>query len=186
MAHAESGIWLKKSVSPFSFGLKFRLQVWWVVERFIFRLIPHKLNRLRITLLKMFGAKIGKGCFVHPRATIYMPWNLVMGDFSSIDFDSIIYNIDKVFIGSYVSIAYGCNINTASHDYTDPCFGLIMKQIIISSGVFLGTQAYVSPGVTIGKMAVVGARSVVTKDIPENYICFGSPAKTYKLRIGRL
>jgi putative colanic acid biosynthesis acetyltransferase WcaF len=77
---------------------------------------------------------------------------------------------------------YRANINTGSHDHSDPHFALITKPINIKSGAFIGTESYISPGVIIGSMAVIGARSVVTKDMPSDMICFGHPCKPYKKR----
>ena len=111
-----------------------------------------------------------------------MPWNLTMGERSAIDFDVLIYSLDKVVIGDYVSISYKANINTGSHDHSDPHFALITKPVTIKSGAFIGTESYIAPGVTIGQMAVIGARSVVTKDMPSDMICFGHPCKPYKRR----
>lgn len=153
-----------------------------LVQGTLFKFSPHKLNKFRIWLLRQFGADIGNYCFVHPNATIYMPWNLIMGERSAIDFDAMIYNLDKVMIGDFVSISYKVNINTGSHDYRDPYFKLITKPVIIQSGAFVGTESYIAPGVTIGEMAVIGARSVVTRDMPSDMICFGHPCKPYKER----
>ena len=183
MKNVNNSLWLKQSKSPFSKNEKIRLAIWLILQYSLFRIIPHKLNSIRIKLLNLFGAKIKNNCFIHPKATIYMPWNLEMDEFSSIDFDSIIYSLDKVKIGKFVSISYKSNINTGTHDISDPKFRLITQPIIINDGVFIGTESYLSPGVTIGTMAVVGARSVVTKNIPSNMICVGNPCKAIKERI---
>lgn len=178
----QSNIWLKPSISPFSKKIKIKLLLWMIVYKVLFQFIPHKLNTFRIILLRLFGAKIGKKCFIHPKAMIYMPWNLEMGNRSAIDFNVMIYSLDKVIIGDFVSISYKVNINTASHDYTDPYFSLITKRVVIKSGAFVGKDSYISFGTIIEEMTVIGARSTVTKDMPDNYICFGHPCKPYKIR----
>jgi putative colanic acid biosynthesis acetyltransferase WcaF len=175
-------MWLKPSHSPFDKKTKIKLALWLLTQKTIFRLTPHKLSKLRVFLLRLFGAKIGNDCFIHPSATVYMPWNLEMGDRSAIDFEVMLYAMDKITIGDFVSISYKVNINTASHDYTDPYFSLTTKAVEIKSGAFVGTDSYVSPGVTIGLMTVIGARSTVTKDMPDNFVCFGHPCKPYKPR----
>lgn len=175
-------LWLKPSKSPFTKKEKIKLAVWLLIQNLLFRMIPHKLNFLRIKLLKLFGANIGNNCFIHPHATIYMPWNLEMGEYSSIDFDVMIYSLDKVKIGNFVSISYKVNINTGSHDIADPEFKLVTKQVTINDGVFVGTETYIAPGVTIDTMAVIGARSVVTKNMPASMICIGHPCVPYKKR----
>lgn len=175
-------IWLKPSNSSLSLKQKIKLSSWLFVQKYIFKFIPHKLNSLRIIILKLFGAKIGKNNFIHQSANIYMPWNLKMGNNSSIDFDAIIYSWDKVIIGDFVSISYKVNINTATHDYTDPYFKLITKPIYIEDGVFIGTESYISLGVTLGRMSVIGARSVVVKNTEPSYIYIGHPCRKYKKR----
>lgn len=178
----ENRIWLKPSKSTFRTKTKLKLALWLFIQGTIFRWTPHKLNKFRLWLLKLFGATIENTCFIHPKAIIYMPWNLVMGERSAIDFDALIYSLDKVLIGDYVSISYKVNINTGSHDHSDPRFALITKPVKIESGAFIGTESYIAPGVTIGQMSVIGARSVVTKDMPSDMICFGHPCKPYKKR----
>jgi len=178
----DNEIRLESSEPSLTIKVKLKLGLWLFIYKMFFRWTPHKLNSFRIILLKIFGAKIGKNCFIHQSVMIYMPWNFTMGNNSSIDFDTIIYSLGKVEIQDFVSIAYKVNLNTASHDYTDPKFKLIVKNTIIESGVFIGTEAYLSPNIRIGKMAVIGARSVVTKNMPENYISFGNPCKAYRIR----
>lgn len=175
-------IWLKPSRSPFTKNIKIKLLFWMTTYKCLFQFIPHKLNKIRVVLLRIFGASIGKNCFIHPKAMIYMPWNFEMGDRSAVDFDVMIYSLDKVILGDFVSISYKVNINTASHNYSDPYFSLTTKPVVIKSGAFIGTDSYLSPGVTIGIMTVIGDRSTVTKDMPDNYVCFGHPCKPYKLR----
>ncbi len=175
-------MWLKPSQSALTTKIKIKLALWLFIQNTLFRFTPHKLNKFRLWLLKIFGADIQMSCFVHPQATIYMPWNLSMGNNSAIDFGALIYSLDKVIIGDFVSISYKVNINTGSHDHSDPEFALITKPVRIESGAFIGTESYVAPGVTIGQMAVIGARSVVTKDMPSDMICFGHPCKPYKKR----
>ena len=177
-----NNMWLKPSRSAFTKKTKIKLAIWLFIQGTLFRLTPQKLNKFRLWLLNIFGADIQMNCFVHPKATIYMPWNLTMENNSAIDFDTLIYCLDKVVIGDFVSISYKVNINTGSHDHSDPHFTLITKQVRIESGAFIGTESYIAPGVTIGQMAVIGARSVVTKDMPSDMICFGHPCKPYKKR----
>ena len=183
MNNINNSIWLKPSKSPFTKKEKIKLAIWLLIQNSLFRIIPHKLNFFRIKILRIFGGKIKNNCFIHPSATIYMPWNLEMDEFSSIDFDSIIYSLDKVKIGKFVSISYKSNINTGSHDISDPEFKLITKPVIINDGAFIGTEVYISPGVIIGEMTVIGARTVVTKNMPNNMICVGNPCKAIKERI---
>jgi putative colanic acid biosynthesis acetyltransferase WcaF len=177
-------MWLKKSKSGLSIKIKLKLALWTFVQNTLFKYSP--LIRPRIWLLNLFGANVNKSCFIHSSAKIYMPWNLKMGEKSSIDFNVIIYNLDNVIIGNFVSIAYMANINTGSHDFTDPHLALVTKPVMIKDGAFIGADVYISPGVSIGLMTVIGARSVITKDMPDNYICYGHPCVPHKFRNGAL
>lgn len=179
----EKTIWLNKSSSPYTFTEKIKMQSWWIVERIFFRLSFHKFRNWRNFLLKLFGAKIGKGVGIHPKARIWFPWNLEIGNNTGIGFDVLIYNLDKVILGDFVTISQRTHINTGSHDLNDPDFKLITRPVKIGSGVFIGADTYISLGVHIGEMSVIGARSVVTKDMPCDTICFGHPCIPVKPRL---
>ncbi|MDA8174374.1 MAG: WcaF family extracellular polysaccharide biosynthesis acetyltransferase [Nitrospiraceae bacterium] len=182
MDKAPSEVWLRKSRSPYSFKEKVRMALWWGVEAVLFRPSLHKMHGWRRMLLKMFGAKLGKGSTVHAKARIWFPWNLEMGENSGIGFDALIYNLDKVIIGNFVTVSQRTHVNTGSHDYTDEDFRIITKPVKINSGAFIGADSYINMGVTIGAMSVIGARSVVTKDMPAGMVCVGHPCKPIKPR----
>jgi putative colanic acid biosynthesis acetyltransferase WcaF len=179
----DKNIWLHKSVSPYKLSEKIKMQIWWFVERIFFRLSFQKFKGWRNFLLKSFGAKIGNGVGVHPKARIWFPWNLEIGNNTGISFDVLIYNLDKVKIGNFSTISHRTHINTGTHDISDPDFKLITKPVNIGSGVFIGTDSYIGPGINIGNLVVVGARSVVLKDLPANMICYGHPCKPIKERV---
>lgn len=84
---------------------------------------------------------------------------------------------DSVVIGNRVCINDGVEILTASHDVEDPQWGQVKAPIIINDYAWIGTGAMILPGVTIGKGAVVGARSVVTKSVLPGQIVVGNPAR---------
>jgi len=70
-----------------------------------------------------------------------------------------------------------------THDYTKEGFPLITMPIVIGDYVWLAAESFIHPGITIGTGAVIGARSVVTKDMPEWMVCAGHPCKPLKERI---
>ena len=75
--------------------------------------------------------------------------------------------------------AYLC---TGTHDFKDPSFQLITKNITVEDNAFVGVQAMIMPGIKIGKNAIVGAQSVVTKNVKPNQIVAGNPAREIGLR----
>jgi putative colanic acid biosynthesis acetyltransferase WcaF len=180
----DSDFTLEKSKSPYTLPQKILMAFWWFIEATLFRPSLHKMHAWRRFILRLFGAKIGKGSSVHATAKIWFPWNLEMGSNSGIGFDALMYNLDKIIIGDFVTISQRVHINTGTHDLEDPKFSLITKPVYIESGAFIGTDSYISLGVKINKYAVIGARSVVTKDMPENMICVGHPCKPIKPRVG--
>lgn len=176
-------ILLEKSISPYSLREKIRMALWWMVEAILFRPSLHKMHGWRRGLLRLFGSKIGNGSSVHAKARIWFPWNLEMGENSGIGFEALLYNLDKVVIEDFVTISQRVHINTGTHNLKDPAFQLITRPVHIKSGAFIGADSFINLGITIGEMAVIGARSVVTKDMPSNMICVGHPCKPIKVRI---
>lgn len=164
---------------------KIKLQVWRCVDSLLFKTSLNPLSCWRVFLLRAFGAKIGKGCYISPKARIYMPWNLTMGNVSSIDDYAFIKDSVNVVIGDYVSISNFVHVFTGGHDVKERNFASQRKPVIIGNGAFIGADSYIGKGVNIGQMAVIGSRSLVLKDIPENSIAFGSPCVVKAERLPR-
>lgn len=162
---------------------KLKLQLWRIVDSLLFKTSLHPFSGWRCFLLRMFGAKIGKGCYISPKANIFLPWNLEMGNFSSIDDYAFIKPRTKIIIGDYVSIANFVHIIPAGHNVRSRHFDSDVAPVVINHSAFIGADTFISKGVTIGQFSVIGARSTVMKSIPENSIAFGSPCKVQCERI---
>jgi putative colanic acid biosynthesis acetyltransferase WcaF len=167
-----------------SFSIQNRLArvCWNMVYLILFRLSPISFFGWRIMLLKVFGAKVGKGVHVYPGVKIWAPWNLEIGDYSGIASGSILYSQAKITIGKKVVISQGAYLCAGTHDYTDPGFRLITKPIFVSDYSWIATETFIHPGVIIGEGVVIGARSVVTKDLPSWMVCTGHPCLPVKER----
>lgn len=148
--------------------------VWLLFARFTPRWC---LNNWRSNLLRMFGARIGKGCKINGNVRIWLPDNLAIGDNCWIDEGVRLYCVDKIEIGNDCVISVDAFLCTASHDVASPCFSLVSRPITLSNAVWLAGKAIVLPGVTIGDGAVVGAGAVVCDDIPPWTVVGGNPAK---------
>ena len=159
------------------------VQLWWFVDFFFFKLSPQVMYGWRRFLLRLFGAKIGKGVIIRPTVTITYPWKVTIGDFSWVGDDVVLYSLGEIEIGSNVVISQKSYLCTGSHYYDRENFDIYAKEIKIENECWLATDVYVAPGVTIGKGTVVGARSSVFKDLPSGKVCIGSPAKSMKNRI---
>ena len=168
-----------------SFSLKNRIgRIAWNMVYFIFfRFSPDPLHGWRSFLLRCFGAKLGKGVHVYPQVKIWAPWNLELGDQCGIANGVTLYSQGKISIGRRAVISQDSYICTGTHDYTLKEQPLITFPIIIEDQVWVAAGVFVNPGVTIEEGAVIGARSVVTKNMPAWMICAGHPCKPIKKRI---
>ena len=130
---------------------------------------PIEPRKLRPFILRRMGCKVGKGCFI--------------GDYVRIDTS----HTDMIIVEDNVSIASGSRLLCHQRDFSDFCvgddymkLGYVVKPIVLKKGCLVGMESFVMPGVTIGEGAIVGAGSLVTKDIPAWTIAAGRPAKVLK------
>jgi putative colanic acid biosynthesis acetyltransferase WcaF len=168
-----------------SFSLKNKIArlVWNVVCLILFRPFATRLfKKWRVLVLKSFGAKIEWSSHIYASVKIWAPWNLEMGANATFGPKVDCYNQGKISIGANTIISQKTHLCASSHDYTNKNFPLIVKPITIKKGVWVAAEAFVGPGVTIGDNAVIAARAVVVKDVDENTIVGGNPAKIIKSR----
>lgn len=167
-----------------SFSLKNRIArvIWGIVDGLLFKFSPKPFHAWRSFLLRCFGAKVGKAVHVYPKVKIWAPWNLELADGCGIANGAILYSQDKISIGKKTVISQGAHLCAGTHDYNTEGFVLITKPIQIGNYAWVATEAFIHPGVHIGDGAVIGARSVVGKSMPEWTICSGHPCKPLKPR----
>ena len=167
-----------------SFSLTNRLirLLWNYFYFLLFRFSPKPFHSWRRLILRIFGAKIGKGVHVYGGAKIWAPWNLIIGDYTGIGNGVNLYSQGLITIGKNVVISQGSHICTGTHDYNDLGFKLITKQIIIGSNVWIAAEVFIHPGVEIEDGCIIGARSVVTTNLPAWKVCSGFPCIPLKER----
>lgn len=166
----------------FSLGNRLARAIWSLVYTLCFRFSPRPLHGWRSFLLRCFGAKLGKGCHIYPRAVIWAPWNLECDDEACIADQVIVYNMDQIKLGYRAVVSQGCHLCGGTHDYESPRFELLARPITIGRMAWICADSFVGPGIAIGEGAVIGARSVVTKDMPPWMVCTGHPCKPLKER----
>ena len=157
-------------------------EIWMLVNRTLFRMLPRQCRGWRRMLLRAFGCRIGRTSAVGRTALIERPWNLVMGERSSIGEQAWVFCLDRITIGDKVCIGPGVRLITGSHDISSPVFYLVTKPIKIESGVWVANYASVLPGIVIGEGAVVGTGAVVTKPVNPWTVVAGNPARVVKRR----
>lgn len=151
--------------------------LWWLAQAVVFPLSPHSAHGIRIGLLRLFGAKIGRGVVIRPTARITYPWKVDIGDYSWVGDDVVIYSLDHITIGQHCVISQKCYLCTGSHDIRHPDFRLQTAPIAIGNGAWVATDCFVAPGVKIGANAVIGTRSSVFASMPEQQVCWGTPCR---------
>ncbi len=155
---------------------------WALVRSLLFRPSPRALFAWRNLLLRLFGARVGKGVHVYPSAEIWAPWNLHLGDFSCLGPKVDCYCVAPVTLGAHATVSQYSYLCAATHDYEDPTHALRPGPITLGPGVWLAADVFVGPNVSIGEGAVVGARSSVFKDLPAWMVSHGSPARPVRAR----
>jgi putative colanic acid biosynthesis acetyltransferase WcaF len=155
----------------------FRRILWMIIGKPLFRWSPRPMFGWRRFILRAFGATVGIGVNIYSSATIYFPWNLAVGDWSSIGEGALIYNLGPITIGDQVTVSQQAHLCAGTHDHTDPAMPLLKPPITIEDQAWICADAFVGPNVTVGEGAVVGARAVAVKDVPEWTIVGGNPAR---------
>jgi putative colanic acid biosynthesis acetyltransferase WcaF len=128
-------------------------------------------------VLKIFGANLSGMPFIHSTARIQIPWNLTMKNRACLGERANAYSLGKIDIQEGATIAQEAYICTGTHDFNDPSLQLITKPITVEKNAFIGARAMILPGVCIGEWVIIGAMSVVSKDVPDYQIIAGNPAK---------
>jgi putative colanic acid biosynthesis acetyltransferase WcaF len=128
-------------------------------------------------LLRLFGAQVGAQVHIHPSARIFLPWNLEIGDWSSVGFEAWLYNLGPMKIGERVTISQRAHLCGGTHKFREASMPLVRASITVCNEAWICADAFVGPGVTIGDRAVVGARAVVMRNVPPSKIVVGNPAR---------
>ena len=128
-------------------------------------------------MLKIFGANLSGMPFIHSTARIQIPWNLTLKHRACLGERANAYSLGKIEIQEGATVAQEAYLCTGTHDFNDPSLQLITKPITIGKNSFIGARAMILPGVSIGDQAIVGAMSVITKNIPSDQVVAGNPAR---------
>ena len=131
---------------------------------------------LRVRLLRVFGAHIGKGVVIKPGVRVKFPWRLSVGNDCWLGEDCWIDNLGFVTLGHDVCVSQGAYFCTGNHDWSDPAFRETIRPITLEDGSWVGAKAVLAPGVTVGRNAVAAAGSVVLRSLPPDEIHAGNPA----------
>jgi putative colanic acid biosynthesis acetyltransferase WcaF len=157
-------------------------RVLWGFGRLLIRFSPRPCFGWRRFILRCFGAKVGANVNIYPSTCIHFPWNLSVGDWTSIGEQALIYNWGHISLGEKVTISHRAHLCAGTHDYSRADLPLLKLPITVSDQAWICADAFVGPGVTVSDGAIVGARAVVTKNVGAWDIVAGNPARVIKKR----
>lgn len=157
--------------------------LWAAVSILLYKPSPSSMHGWRRFLLRCFGARVGYGAHPYPTSKIWAPWNLEMGENSCLSHHVDCYNVARITIGRDATVSQYSFLCTATHDYTNVDFPLLIAPISIGNSAWVTADVFIGPGVTIGEGTVVNVRSSVFSDIEPWVVAKGNPARAYKKRI---
>ena len=163
-------------------GNPFRRFVWYFKNIFLFKSSLPWPNSLKVLTLRFFGAKVGKNVLIKPCVNIKYPWFLEIGDNVWIGEEVWIDNLGKVKLENNVCLSQGAMLLCGNHNYKKETFDLIVGDIILEEGVWVGAKAVVCPGVTMKSHSILTVGSVLTTDTESYGIYQGNPAVWVKER----
>ncbi|HEX6227655.1 MAG TPA: WcaF family extracellular polysaccharide biosynthesis acetyltransferase [Chryseolinea sp.] len=166
----------KFDVGDYKAGPALKVIIWYFVNYYVFNSSLPWPYKLKLGLLRLFGAKVGRGLVIKTNVRIKNPWRLSIGEHCWIGESVWIDNLEDVSIGNNVSISQGAMLLTGNHDYTKSSFPYRLGKIVLEDGVWVGAQSVVCPSVTCKSHSILTVNSVATKDLEAWGIYAGNPA----------
>lgn len=157
--------------------------LWHFTNHLIFNHGIFPFSSVKILILKAFGAKIGSGVNIKPSVNIKYPWLLKIGNNTWIGENVWIDNLTMVEIGKNVCLSQGAMLLTGNHNYKLSTFDLMVGEIILEDGVWIGSQSVVCLGITCFSHSILSISSVATKNLDAYGIYQGNPAVKVRDRV---
>ena len=164
-------------------GPKWKIFLWYFVNTLFFINHLNPFIGIKVFWLRLFGAKIGKKCYIKPGVNIKYPWKLEVGNYVLIGENVWIDNLDRVILQDHSTLSQGATILTGSHNYKKQSFDLMIKPVVIEAGAWICAKAIVCPGVTCKSHSVLTTGSVANADLEPYTIYSGHPAQPVRERI---
>ena len=165
--------------SPGSF---FKRASWFVINIIFFKSSLPYPNVLKVFLLRLFGIRAGNGIVIKTNVNIKYPWFLELGNNVWMGENCWLDNLGSVKIGSNVCISQGAFIFSGNHNYKKETFDLLVRDIVIEDGVWVGAKSIICPGVTLKTHSVISVGSIITADTEPYSIYKSFTTKKIKAR----
>jgi putative colanic acid biosynthesis acetyltransferase WcaF len=164
---------------PYTTGEMLSRFLWSIVQATLFRWSPRPLHGFRAMLLRLFGATIPEPfkVVIFPTARITFPVNLTLAPRTMVGPNVTLYDLAPITLQRGANLSQNCHLCAGTHDFNRWDMPLIRRPIVVGENAWLCADVFVGPGVTVGALSVVGARSVVMKDLPPGMVCAGQPCR---------
>ncbi|MBI5727162.1 MAG: colanic acid biosynthesis acetyltransferase WcaF [Ignavibacteriales bacterium] len=156
---------------------------WYFTNALFFNTPLFPLNGLKVRILRLFGASVGRGVIIKPSVNIKYPWLLSVGNYTWIGEHVWIDNLAEVIIHDSVCISQGALLLCGNHNYKSVTFDLIIGKIELECGVWVGARSVVCPGVTMRSHSILSVGSVLQKNTEAFTIYQGNPAIAVRKRV---
>ena len=157
-------------------GSKIKILVWYFMNVCCLQNKYNPFSGLKKFVLRIFGAKIGKGVVLKQTISVKYPWKLTIGDNVWIGENVWIDNLDEVLIGDNVCISQGAMLLCGNHNYKKSTFDLMIGTITLEDGVWIGAKSVVTQNVVCKSHSILGVQSVASFNLDEFSIYKGNPA----------
>ncbi|MCA9200094.1 MAG: WcaF family extracellular polysaccharide biosynthesis acetyltransferase [Planctomycetales bacterium] len=163
--------------SEFDRGAPIWKECLWQAIKCVFFMLPIPLpSQIRRSLLRCFGARIGKRVVLRECIDITFPWRLTIGDNTWVGKGVALHNLDEIAIGKNCCISQRAFLCSGSHDFRSDGFELITKPIVIGDSCWIAANVFIAPGVQMGQGSMAIAGSVILNAVSAGTIVIGNPA----------
>jgi putative colanic acid biosynthesis acetyltransferase WcaF len=170
--------------SEFDRGRSRLVEALWVITKCAFFLNPIPWpSGWRCLLLRIFGASIGKGLVIRPGVNVHFPWRLKVGDHCWIGDGTQLLSLYPITIEDHVALSHQVYIAAGGHDIRSVSMASKHGPVVVKTGTWIATRAFIGPGVTVHERVVVGAGTVLMKDVGPDVVVVGNPARVIGPRV---
>ncbi|MCR9076776.1 MAG: hypothetical protein NXI07_12135 [bacterium] len=163
--------------SPWSLRARLFRLCWGVVGVVLWKWTPAGMWGFRRSILRLFGARIGKGVRLHPSVRVIIPWNIEIGDGVIVHESAILYALGPIRIGQDSEIGPNAHICAGTHDFTDPAFTLLRQPITIGERCQIGIGAFIAPNTVIADGTILEPRCAIYSNTEPGGVYIGNPGK---------
>ena len=157
-------------------GSKLKILIWFFCNAFFLQNKYNPFSGIKVSVLKLFGAKIGADVVIKQSVSVKYPWKLTIGNQVWIGENVWIDNLDEVVIGDNVCISQGALLLCGNHDYKKTSFDLMIGKITLEDGVWIGAKSIVTQNVVCKSHSILAVNSVASSNLDKFSIYKGNPA----------